>query len=186
MILRTKRNPAGLAALGALACLTLSHAALMPRMSFEELVSRSEVIAQAQVISSWSAWDDEHRYIWTHYQMQVTDSIRGNAAAVVVSEPGGTVDGVNQGFSGMNAWTPGENVIVFLHRVPNGYLRTTGGSQGVARISSEGRVSINVRDAMGSIHEGTDLRRVSGLPLAEFRDRLRTAVEQNPLRRNEQ
>src|SRR5579884_811424 len=74
-------------------------AAVMPRLSLEDLVARSEIIAQARVGNSWSAWDANHKYIWTHYQMQVTDAIRGSAQTVVVSEPGGTLDGVSQGFS---------------------------------------------------------------------------------------
>src|SRR5581483_3426173 len=99
-------------------CVMTAAAAVVPRFSLEELTARSEIIAQAQVVSSWPAWDAQHKYIWTHYQMRVTDAIRGSGVqSVVVSEPGGSVDGVSQGFSGMNAWAPGENVVVFLHHV---------------------------------------------------------------------
>jgi len=177
-----KRNLIGATAVSTLLSLSILHAAMAPRMSLEQLVSRSEVIAQAQVVSSWPAWDAEHRYIWTHYQMRVTDPIRGAAGNLVVSEPGGSLDGVFQGFSGMTGWTAGENVIVFLHHVPNGYLRTTGGQQGVARISAEGRVALNLREAVGVTPEGTDLRTMSGLSLADFKTRLRGVVERNPLR----
>ena len=160
------------------------EASLTPRFSFEELVSRSEIIAQARVIAEWSAWDSEHRYIWSHYRMQVTDAIRGGAAStVVVSEPGGTVGGISQAVDGVNAWNPGDNVIIFLHHVPNGYLRTTGGAQGNARISADDRVMLASNGAMVGTSSGTDLRQLSGLPLSEFRSRLRQAVEAHPLLR---
>ena len=158
-------------------------ASLTPRISFEELVSRSEIIAQARVLESWSAWDSEHRYIWSHYRMQVTDAIRGGAlSTIVVSEPGGTVGGVSEAVVGVNAWRPGDNVIVFLHRVPNGYLRTTGGPQGNARISLDGRVVLASGAALVGTAAGTDLRRLSGLPLGEFKSRLREEARDHPLR----
>jgi hypothetical protein len=159
-------------------------ASLTPRLSFEELVSRSEIIAQGRVIAEWSAWDTEHRYIWSHYRIQVTDAIRGSSAStVVVSEPGGTVGAVSQAVDGVNAWNPGDNVIVFLHRVPNGYLRTTGGVQGNARVSADGRVLLASGGAIVGTSGGTDLRQLSGLPLGEFRSRLRQAVQEHPLLR---
>ena len=159
------------------------EASLIPRFSLEELVSRSEVIAQARVMESWSAWDSEHRFIWSHYRMKVTDPIRGGrSTTLVVSEPGGTVDGVSQAVTGVNAWRPGDDVIVFLHHVPNGFLRTTGGPQGNARIAADGRVLLAGGGALVGTATGTDLRQLSGLSLDEFKSRLRTEVREHPLR----
>ncbi|HZU24220.1 MAG TPA: hypothetical protein VFA04_01790 [Bryobacteraceae bacterium] len=155
-------------------------AATVPRFSLEDLVSRSEIIAQAQVVNSWPAWDAQHKYIWTHYQMRVTDSIRGGEQTLVVSEPGGSLDGVSQAFSGMNAWTPGENVVLFLHHVPNGYLRVTGGEQGDARIGSDGRVRLSAAGVVRSTSAGTDLRHLSGMSLDSFKARVRSTAAMHP------
>jgi hypothetical protein len=179
MDVKTIRKISGCAALSVIA----AAAAVVPRFSLEELVSRSEIIAQAQVVSSRPAWDAQHKYIWTHYQMVVTDAIRGTSRSIVVSEPGGSLDGVAQAFSGMNAWTPGENVVLFLHHVPNGYLRVTGGAQGSAPISSEGRVQLNASGVMQRTSHGADLRHLSGMRLDEFKARLRTAAAEHPLER---
>ena len=165
---------------GALCALTAA-AATMPRFSLEDLVSRSEIIAQAQVVTSWPAWDAQHKYIWTHYQMRVTDSIRGGVQNVVVSEPGGTLDGVSQAFSGMNAWTPGENVVLFLHHVPNGYLRVTGGEQGDAHIGADSRVRLSAAGVVGATSAGTDLRHLSGMSLDSFKTRVRATAATHPL-----
>jgi hypothetical protein len=162
-------------------CAFTAAAATMPRFSLEELVSRSEIIAQAQVVSSWPAWDAQHKYIWTHYQMRITDAIRGNVKTVVVSEPGGTLDGVSQAFSGMNAWTPGDNVVLFLHHVPNGYLRVTGGEQGDARITADGRVRMSAVGVMNTASAGTDLRHLSGIALQDFKARVRATAAAHPL-----
>jgi hypothetical protein len=114
--------------------------------------------------------------------MRVTDAIRGTGAqSVVVSEPGGSVDGVSQGFSGMNAWAPGENVVVFLHHVPNGYLRVTGGEQGSAHITADGRVRLSAAGVLESGRAGTDLRHLSGMTLDDFKSRVRTAAASHPL-----
>lgn len=164
----------------------LASAAAMPHFSLEDLVTRSEIIAQAQVVGSWPAWDSSHKYIWTHYQMRVVDAVRGQAQTLVVSEPGGTLDGISQAFSGMTAWNPGENVVVFLHHVPNGYLRLTGGAQGNARVSSDGRVSLEAQGVLPATSAGTNLEQLSGLSLNEFKARLRTAAMQHPLVRSAQ
>jgi hypothetical protein len=113
--------------------------------------------------------------------MRITDAIRGGVQTVIVSEPGGGVDGVFQGFSGMNAWRPGDNVVVFLHHVPNGYLRVTGGEQGDARISSDGRVRLSAAGVMATTSHGTDLRHLSGMALSDFKARVRATAATHPL-----
>ena len=82
------------ALLGLLICCA-ANATLVPALSVEELIDSSEVIAHGRVGRSWTAWDRAHKYIWTHHQIAVLDSIRGAATgSIVVSEPGGEVGGV--------------------------------------------------------------------------------------------
>jgi hypothetical protein len=125
--------------LGGLTCF-LAPAALAPRLSLESLTDRSPVIVEGRVIRSWVAWGPAHRYIWTHYGVAVTDSLRGGTSDVTVSEPGGSLDGVNQRFSGSLHYDVGEHVVLFLFRTPVGYWRTTGGSQGKFAVSRDSRV----------------------------------------------
>ena len=103
------------------------------------------------------AWDGKHKYIWTHYDIEPIESIRGGRAAIAVSEPGGSLDGVNQQLSGAMPYAVGEEVVLFLYRTPIGYLRTTGGPQG--------KVSVGQR-----------------LDLRQSKARVREAARSNPYR----
>jgi hypothetical protein len=131
--------------------------AVPPRYTLEELPAHSEFIVHGRIAASRVAWDAKHKYIWTHYDVAVIENIRGGLAAITVSEPGGSLDGVNQQFSGAVAYTAGEEVVLFLYRTPIGYLRTTGGPQG--KVSAGPRL---------------DLRR--------FKARVRQAAAANPYR----
>ena len=109
--------------------------AVAPRYTLEELTSRSEIIVHGRIGASRAAWDAQHKYIWTHYDVSVIENLRGaRVAAITVSEPGGSLDGVNQLFSGATAYAPGEEVVLYLYRTPIGYLRTVGGPQGKVRV----------------------------------------------------
>lgn len=128
-----------------------ASATIVPRISFEELTDKSEVIAQGEISRTWADWDSTHKYIWTHYQLNVSATYKGqSAASVTISEPGGVVGGFGMGTAGTVAYAPGDRVLVFLERMPNGYLRTTGWGQGQYRI-----------DARGIVHASESLKGVS-------------------------
>ncbi len=167
--------------------LPVARAAVFPRVSLEDLVARSEVIAQAEVGRSWTAWDDKHKFIWTHYQLTVTDSIRGDSGIVVVSEPGGKLDGIEQQVDGVLSWAPGSKVLVFLYRTPIGYLRTVGGPQGQLAIDGRERVhahfaGVEVTPAR-SRQQSTPLSAIDGLPLEQMKNSLRSLARGLPARR---
>ena len=127
---------------------TLAPAAIAPRLSLESMIDRSPLIVEGHVTRSWTAWDSAHQYIWTHYEVQVTDSLRGPGSNLTVSEPGGSLDGVNQGFSGSVGYASGEHILLFLFRTPAGYWRTTGGAQGKVTVRGNGRVQIDARGTL--------------------------------------
>jgi hypothetical protein len=127
--------------------------AVAPRYTLEELAAHSEFIVHGRIAASRVAWDARHKYIWTHYDVAVIESIRGGPAAIAVSEPGGSLDGVNQQFSGAVSYSAGEEVVLFLYRTPIGYLRTTGGLQG--KVSAGPRLDLwrftaRVREAVAA------------------------------------
>lgn len=99
------------------------------------------MVVSGHVARTWSAWDAGHKYIWTHYELAVTATHKGAAGPTVdIAEPGGAADGIVMSISGGTAYRVGENVLVFLSRMPNGYLRTAGFGQGKYTIDSNGRV----------------------------------------------
>ena len=109
----------------------LCAAAVVPRYSFEQLVDTSERVVEGRVVRSWVAWDRARQFIWTHYEIAVFDTVKGAPSpTIVVSEPGGTLDGHTLVIPGVPQYAKGEEVVLFLHRTPIGYLRTNGYEQG--------------------------------------------------------
>jgi hypothetical protein len=49
--------------------------ASVPRYSVEDLVGGSEWIVEGTVGAPQAAWDPAHKFIWTHYQVRVLDSL---------------------------------------------------------------------------------------------------------------
>lgn len=106
-----------LAAFAALA----GSATTVVRLSLEDIVDRSELIVTGRVVRTWAAWDGQHRYIWTHNQIAVRSVAQGSRTAnLVVSEPGGVVGSDGMQIAGPPTYAPGEEVMLFLERMPNG------------------------------------------------------------------
>lgn len=160
-----------------LICLA-AQATLVPALSLVALIDQSEIIAHGRVASSWPAWDRGHKYIWTHYRIDVLDPIRGNpGASIVVSEPGGSLDGVAMSISGVPDYAVGEEAIVFLYRTPIGYLRSTGYGQGKYTVTPHMRVHANLKGLELLNRDGSNsLSTLDGLTIAEFKARVRDAI----------
>jgi len=139
--MRTESRP-GVCALGlAFFLLQSVNATLIPRLSFEQLTDSSELVVFGHVTNSWAAWDSEHKYIWTHYTLSVDSTLKGaRSRTIEFAEPGGVVGDRAMSIAGSIIYGPGENVVVFLSRMPNGYLRTSGWAQGKFAVDSRGRV----------------------------------------------
>ena len=171
------------ALLATLAVVPLSpvYGTLVPRLSFAELVGQSEVVVQGQVVSVRVAWDADHASLWTHYEVQVDDTLKGTQGPMLaIQEPGGELDGVRMEIVGAPHYELGEEVVIFASRTPLG-LRTCGWGQG--RFVIEGAVGQKrVRNDQGAIQlvspRGKWLpARASSLldeGLAAFKQRIRT------------
>ena len=168
------------------AALLLSCSALpattIPRLTFEQLIDASDMIASGRVTQTWGAWDAEHKYIWTHYVMNVEDSAKGSRIATVeFAEPGGNAGGSAMMIPGTVRYAVGESVVVFLSRMPNGYLRTTGWAQGKYGLDAAGRLHgstlvgaemVNVKDKSS----GAALNTLEGVSLSELKRRVAARV----------
>lgn len=159
---------------------TTAGATSVPSLSFESLTDRSELVVSGQVARSWTDWDSEHKYIWTHYELSVSATHKGaSAATVVVSEPGGVVGIEGQAVAGVVGYQTGERVLVFLQRMPNGYLRTTGWSQGKFEVDAAGRLhpestlgAVELVGVPGKPAAATPLRILNGMSVTELHGRI--------------
>jgi len=154
-------------------------ATLVERLTLEQLADRSERIVHGLCLRAWSAWDANHQAIWTHCEVEVVDPLKGGAAkTVVVSEPGGVVDGVEMTIEGVARFERGEEMVLFLYRVPNGLWRARGLGQGKFRVAG-GQVhaaleGLSLLDPIRPpVTRSTDLRRLDGLSLDRFKAAIR-------------
>ena len=159
-----------------------ARATSVPRISFEELTDQSEVIASGQVTRSWSDWDSTHKYIWTHYELSVSNTYKGQSGrSVVISEPGGVVGNIGMQIAGTVVYQPGDKVLVFLQRMPNGYLRTTGWGQGQYRVDASGIVhaseSLRQENLLAAGGPGSSLTSLEGTSVSELVRRVTARVQ---------
>lgn len=163
------------------------YPALAPRISFERLVSSSQFIVHGRVLRSWCGWDAKHKYIWTHHEIEVTESIRGWVdSRLTISEPGGELDGVGQTFGGALPYAAGESVVLFFDRTPIGFLRAVGGGQGKFTVGQDGKARANL-SGMDLIEQpealtGTPLESIDSLDVGELKRRVRAASSNYPYR----
>lgn len=167
----------------------LGFAAVAPRVAFDEMVHSADEIVQGKVTRSWMAWDNSHKYIWTHYEVRTTDLLKGRrSTTVVVSEPGGNVDGIYQQASGSVSYGIGEDVVLFLYRTPIGYMRTIGGGQGKLTVSANGRVFANTQGLVFVAPNGTSAppapEAVANVSIRELKARIRTLLHTGGNREN--
>jgi hypothetical protein len=165
-----------------LALVCSAKATSVPRISFEELTDKSEVIASGQVTRSWSDWDPTHKYIWTHYELTVANMYKGQAThTVVISEPGGVVGNIGMQVAGSVVYQAGNSVLVFLERMPNGYLRTTGWGQGQYRVDGRGTVhaseSLRQENVLAGVGSGSSLTSLDGVSVTELARRVTVRVQ---------
>ncbi len=156
-----------------------AEAAVAPRYSLENLVDKSEQIVHGRVANSHVAWDAKHRYLWTHYEVAVIETLKGERRqSLVVSEPGGSLDGVHQQISGALGYGAGEEVYLFLYTTPIGYMRTAGGGQGKFTIGADQRVHAIVQglEFVPGTSGGTPLTLLDNSSPAQVSSSLRNMV----------
>jgi len=170
---------------------------LVPRMNFEEMADASEFVIHGTVSRNWSDWDAARQFIWTHYEIQITDTLKGPAFnQIVISEPGGVVGEMGMSIAGSPAYGVGEEVVLFVARTATGLLRTCGWGQGRFRVvRAEGASLKVVRPGMAGVElvdpvlkagsaarkpprkAGTAIDSFNGLTLEEFKRRVRRLIQ---------
>ncbi len=176
----------GLLLAPALVCLQLATASDLPQLSFNELTDNSELVVSGRITRTWADWDPAHTYIWTHYELAVSAAHKGAAARTVdIAEPGGILNGIVMSISGGTGYHVGDNVLVFLSRMPNGYLRTAGFGQGKYAVDSNGRLhgtpALRITDPVsagsGNAAAASAVRSLNGLSLAQVSQLVGTRVQ---------
>lgn len=169
-----------------------SGATLVPRMTVEQMMEASDAIIHGTIARTWSAWDSSHEFIWTHYELRLTESMLGDRLdKVVVSEPGGTVGNDSMEIVGAPRYRIGEEVVLLTARTPIGYLRTSGWGQGRFDVVADPRTGTKVvrsnlaglelfepagAASPATLKPGTSPKSLDGLPLDQFKTRIRALI----------
>ena len=86
------------------------------RMDFDEVARGAKFIVRAQVVDTFSAWDDSREVIYTYATLRVSRYF-GDATGpdtLVVREVGGLVDGYRQEAIGFPELRQGEHVVLMI------------------------------------------------------------------------
>lgn len=115
-----------------LLCATAASATVFDHLpSDRELIDRSDLVVVATVRRAASHVRPDNGWVVTDYEMAVEETLKGTAGGTItVSEVGGVAGGRFTVISDAATYTPGERVLVFLHRAGDGTYFTTAMSLG--------------------------------------------------------
>ena len=116
-------------------------------MPFDEVARGAKFIVRANVVDTWSAWDDSREVIYTYATLQVTRYFGESTGpdTLVVREVGGTVDGYRQEAIGFPELRRGENVVLMIGE-DGANLRIHAYNQGKFLIERRNGIEVLVED----------------------------------------
>jgi len=114
------------------AALPAAMASLMRAMDLAELTTGADQIVVGDVVATESAWDGEHRNIYSTIEISVRESWKGSVPSdgrIRIRQLGGTVGEIEMTVYGMARFTRGERALLFLRQA-----RVVGMGQGKRRV----------------------------------------------------
>ncbi|WP_224245806.1 hypothetical protein [Hyalangium gracile] len=162
-------------------------ATTMLRFDLTGLAQTADTVVHGTVRRAESRWSGDRRRIVTDVEIEVTETLKGQAGStVVIVQPGGRVGDIGQMVHGLATFTPGEEVVVFLERKGPSAFRVTGMAQGKYQVqrSADTRSALAVPESTGDVLllEPTTRKPTAStartLPLDELKAAIRNALQQ--------
>src|ERR1035438_9806083 len=101
------------------------------------LITNSTAIVRGKVLTSYTA--TEGPMIYTHYRVQVSETLKGSAAGPVdVRFPGGVANNLRQNFAGVPQFNAGDEFVFFLWTGKAGATQALGLTQGLFAVAADG------------------------------------------------
>jgi hypothetical protein len=116
-------------------CLGPLQGATLERLSMDDMIAKSTAIVHARVNGSFGAFQGP--LIYTHYKLQVSETLKGAAVAEVLV-PGGTANGARQSIPGAPALADGGDYVIFLWTGKAGDTQIIGLTQGLFSVAKAG------------------------------------------------
>jgi hypothetical protein len=155
-------------------------ATTLQRLTMDDLIQRSTAIVRVKVVSSRGAFRGQD--IYTHYQLQVLETLKsGGAAPVEVAVPGGVANGLRQTVAGAPSLDSGKEYVIFLWTGHSGLTQVIGLSQGLFTVLQNAASNpVLVRPAVTDLmldksgHVTSD--RAVSISLTDLRSQIKRAV----------
>lgn len=131
----------------------------------EVLTRRAEIVAVGKVTSLRSEWSDDRRRIVTRATVAVDEYLKGEQPqrSLVITIPGGEIDGVGETYSHTARFKKDEQIVVFAAADNQGRLGVVGGDEGKMTVA---------RDEITGLQMVADKE-----PLSAFTSRLKGVVQ---------
>jgi hypothetical protein len=163
-----------------LACLAGLPGSTLLQLSLNDMIQQSTVIVRGKVQPTFTA--ARGPMIYTHYQVQVTETLKGTAPKQLdIGVPGGVANGLRQSVAGAPALAAGQDYVLFLWTSKSGLTQVIGLSQGLFSVltNSAGQSTL-VRGAATELMLNAAGQPVSDsnlqMPLSELRSKIQTVL----------
>src|SRR5262245_12393468 len=105
--------------IGLLGSMLCSAAVAFAAGNLASLASSATLIVRGTVLSQKSSWNANHRQLYTEVRLRVAQVYKGQQAQeVTIHRLGGSADGIGMRVFGEAEYRQGEEVFVFLRRLP--------------------------------------------------------------------
>ena len=150
------------------------------QLSLDDMVRQSTVIVKGKTQRTNFAFRGS--MIYTHYQVQVSETWKGRAAGQLdIVVPGGVANGTQQSFAGAPALVDGQDYVLFLWTSKSGLTQVIGLSQGLFQVAPNatgelmvlrGAATERMLDASGKEVTDSDFQ----MRLNDFRQRVQKTL----------
>lgn len=118
------------------AAIPILPATTLEKLSIDQMVEKSTSIIRGKVVPSHVQRHGAIHY--SHYKVQVTEQLKGPAAAIVdVVLPGGSIGSSLQRFSGVPQLAQNAELVLFLWTSKSGLTHIIGLSQGILQVTKD-------------------------------------------------
>jgi hypothetical protein len=161
-----------------------SDAARVKRLTLTEIRDNAEKIIVGVVVSSSTRLTDEGDMVWTDYEVEVEETLRGKQgqAYETVSVAGGSLEGINVGIVGVPHFKIGSRYVFFLLPGQNYVVPTVGWGQGIFEVLTQNVTGTGVQEILISYDneplEVTNGRLARGLRVCKQEGRISPMPDQ--------
>ena len=92
-----------------------ANATSMVELSIDQLIDASEEIVKGTVVATWTERDPKTQMLWTHAQIEIEETFRGDAKEIlIIEQPGGTWGSTDLVVEGIARFSEGETGYFFV------------------------------------------------------------------------